>query len=294
MKLGIDSYSFHRFFGDVRPGESVVEERFPRGSLDVIGVAHRLAANSVSLQTCFLPFPSPSDVAELRRALGAIELVIAWGHPDGLAFGGAEGAAEDLRRWIAVAPALGCELVRLVAGNSGTDRRGRPFEFLAGALSQAVEAARSSGTQLALENHADLTVSEIERLLVLVGDPRLGVCLDTANALRVGDDPLDATMRLLPHLRMVHLKDVQGGPFERSVGPRSVPYETGVVPVREIVATLAESKFAGHVIVELGYLGGGHVDEEALLTACFDWLAEALGERSEVSRAAKNRGDPHG
>lgn len=280
MKLGIDSYSFHRFFGDVRLGETVTEQHFPRGSLDVVDIAQRLGADVVSLQTCFLPPALSMDVAEWRTALGSTEPVIAWGHPDGLAFGGADGAAEDLYRWIQLAPALGCKLVRLVAGNSGTDRRGRPLEFLARALSQAVAVARTSGAQLALENHADLTASELEQLLLLVDDPALGVCLDTANALRVGDDPLEATLRLLPHLRMVHLKDVERGDFEPSVGPRSVPYGTGVVPVRDILTILIESRFAGHVVVELGYLGGGDVDEDALLTACFDWLVTALeGER---------------
>ena len=280
MKLGLDSYSFHRSFGDVRLGEAPIEERLPRGSLDVVDIAQGLGADAVSLQTCFLPSAASIDVAEWRTALGDTELVLAWGHPDGLAFGGAEHAVEDLCRWIEIAPALGCKLVRLVAGNSGTDRLGRPLEFLASTLSQVVETARKNRTQLALENHADLTVSELEELLLLVDDPALGVCLDTANALRVGDDPLEATRRLLPHLRMVHLKDVESGVFETSVGPRAVEYGTGVVPVRDIVAILVESRFPGHVVVELGFLGGGHVDEAALVTACFGWLAKVVeGDR---------------
>lgn len=279
MKLGIDSYSFHRILGDRRGAESVARRRFPRGTLDAIDVAARIGAESVSLQTCFLQSPSRSATEELREALGSLQLVIAWGHPEGLAFGSAADAADELERWIDTAAELGCELVRFVAGNSGTDRRGRPIEFLAEALARPLAVARRRGVQLALENHADLTVSEIEQLVALIDDSSLGICLDTANALRVGDSPLDATVRLLPHLRMVHLKDVESLEFDRPVGPRSVAYGTGVIPVAQIFATLAHAGFGGHVMVELGYLGPGDVDEEALLETCFDWL---LHRRSEI------------
>ena len=276
MKIGIDSYSFHRIFGDVRGGETEPGRHFRSGSLDAIAVAARLRVDSISLQTCFLGLPDRPEIARLRTALGPLEPVIAWGHPQGLEFGTALEAADELDHWIDVAPELRCDLVRLVAGNSGTDRGGRPIEFLADALGRHIRAARDRGVRLALENHADLTVPELELLVSLVDDPVLGICLDTANALRVGDDPLDATVRLLPQLRMVHLKDVEGLAFEPSVGPRSVAYGTGVVAVREILATLVRAGFDGHVMVELGYLGPGDVDEEELLEVSLGWLAEAL------------------
>jgi sugar phosphate isomerase/epimerase len=284
MKLGVDSYSFHRLFGDVRGAEAAPARRFSSGSLDVIAVAERLGAESVSLQTCFLALPSTAGAAALRDALAELELVLAWGHPEGLVFGSAADAADDLDHWIEAAPALGCKLVRVVAGNSGTKRGGKPLAFLAAALERHIDLARRCGVLLALENHADLTVSELEYLLTLVGDPVLGICLDTANALRVGDDPLEATMRLLPHVLMLHLKDVAGLEFEPTVGPQSVAYGTGVVPVREIMAALSSDGFDGHVLVELGYLGPGDVDEEELVRACFEWLVEARTSAAATAR----------
>jgi 3-oxoisoapionate decarboxylase len=277
VKLGIDSYSFHRFYGDRRGGEGTTERRFSKGSLDAIAFASRIGAESVSLQTCFFEFPEEAQIEQIRDALGAIELVIAWGHPDGLAFGTSSQAADDLDRWIELAPELGCELVRFVAGNSRTDRGGRTITFLAQALDRHLAVARRCGVDLALENHADLTVWELEQLAALVHDSSFGICLDTANALRVGDSPLDATVRLLPQLRMLHLKDVDSGAYEAPVGPRSVAYGTGVIPVDEIMTTLMRAGFAGHVLVELGYLGPGEVDEEALVETCFDWLLETRG-----------------
>jgi sugar phosphate isomerase/epimerase len=275
MKLGIDTYSFHRVFGDRRGDEDATHRRFPHGSFDAIDIATRIGAESIALQTCFLEFPSGSGTAKLRAALGELEPIIAWGHPEGLAFGTAPEAIDELERWIEVAPELGCDLVRFVAGNSSTDRGGRPIEFLAEALERPLQIARRCGIGLALENHADLTLSELEALVALADDPTLGICFDTANALRVGDSPLGAAVRLLPQLRMLHLKDVDGLAFDGPVGPRSVAYGTGIVPVGEILATLARADFDGHVMVELGYLGPGDVDEEALVEECFGWLADA-------------------
>ena len=275
MKLGIDTYSFHRIFGDRRGEEAVPTRQFPRGSLDAIAVAVRVGSESIALQTCFLDPPGNGGTRDLRAAIGELEPIIAWGHPEGLAFGTAPEAGKDLERWIEVARDLGCQLVRFVAGNSNTDRGGRPIEFLAEALEGPLRTARQCGIELAIENHADLTVADLEALLAHVDDPALGICLDTANAIRVGDLPLDATVRLLPRLRMLHLKDVAGVAFDKSVGPRSVAYGTGVVPVQEIVSTLADSNFQGHVLVELGYLGPGLVDEEELVQASLTWLADA-------------------
>jgi hypothetical protein len=73
---------------------------------------------------------------------------------------------------------------------------------------------------------------------------------------------------------MLHLKDVAGLRCELAVGPQPVVYGTAVVPVRESMAALASDGFDGHVLVELGYLGTGDVDEEELVRACFEWLVE--------------------
>ena len=56
MKIGFDTYTStggSETFGSAsRPSR-----RFPRGTLDLVDVAHRLGAEMMSLQTCFLPPP---------------------------------------------------------------------------------------------------------------------------------------------------------------------------------------------------------------------------------------------
>jgi sugar phosphate isomerase/epimerase len=276
MRIGIDSYSYHRLLGEIRAGETEPRHAFPEGSLDAVAHARTLGVAGISLETCFLGPPEALDVGRLRAAAGSLELVLAWGHHHGLEFGGSAAALADLVDWLGVAQRLGCSLVRCVAASpryrNGHIGRGR-IERTAAALADATAAAREHGLRLALENHGDLTAAELLAMLEHVGDDALGVCLDTANALRVGDDALAAARLLHDRTLMVHLKDVE--PLDRVAdpvaGPCSVPYGEGVVPVREILAVLDD--FAGLVCVELGQLPPG-ADELELVESGVAWLRD--------------------
>ena len=127
-------------------------------------------------------------------------------------------------------------------------------------LERACEAARSAGLTLAVENHGDLTAAELAWLLDRVD---AGVCFDTANALRVGDDVLEAAA--LPIT----------ADTDPVAGPRSVPYGTGAVPVEAVLDALGG--FDGLVCVELGQLGPGD-DECALVAASVAWLRAYVSE----------------
>jgi sugar phosphate isomerase/epimerase len=276
MRVGVDTYCYHRLLGEIRPGEQDPGERFARGTLDAIAHCRRLAVDAISLETCFLDPADALDVDELRSEAGPLELVLAWGHPDGLGFAEIPGALDDLVRWIGLAPALPCSLVRLVVGSPRLRRsdvvRDQILRTVA-PLREAARAASAAGVELAVENHADLTAAELCELLERVGDPVVGVCLDTANALRVGDDPLDAAMVLAPWVRMLHLKDCEE-PDGSATGPRSVSYGQGVVPLEAVLEAVALSDPLA--CVELGHLGGGPVDERGLVADGAAWLRARL------------------
>jgi sugar phosphate isomerase/epimerase len=255
LRIGIDSYSYHRLLGEIRPGEDAPRRRFETS--DVLAHALALGVDAVSLETSFL---------DLRREVPAeLEVVLAWGHPHGLEFGRNDDALRDLLGWLDVAKDLGARLVRCVAGSPRV--RGAPAEVLR-PLHAAAGRARELGLTLALENHGDLRAIELVELLEQVDG--LAVCFDTANAVRVGDDPHDAALLLSPWTRMVHLKDVE--PLDRVAdpvaGPCSVPYGEGVVPVRDVLGALPPDAL---VCVELGQLGPG-THELELVEQCVEWL----------------------
>ena len=258
MRVGIDSYSYHRLLGEVRSGEEAPPVRWAPD--DVLRHAHSLGVDAVSLETCFLEPPLTIDA-------GPLEIVIAWCHPHGLAYGGDREALRDLLEWLDRAAALGCRLVRCVVGSPAF--RGRPFLASVDPLQIALDRARSLGLELALENHGDLRTAELLELVERVEGLR--VCFDTANALRVGDDPVAAARAVASHVRMVHLKDVE--PLEHVsdpvAGPCSVAYGEGVVDIAGVLAVLGTPDAL--VCVELGQLAPG-TDELELVGRCVQWL----------------------
>jgi sugar phosphate isomerase/epimerase len=272
MRIAVDTYSYHRLLGEIRPGEDDPGERFARGSLDAIAHCRQLGADGISLETCFLDVPGTLDLDELRGAAGPLELTLAWGHPDGLGFAEIPGALDDLLRWIAFAPRMSVSLVRLVVGSPRLRRAAVLHEQIARTVTPMREAARAAtaaGVELAIENHADLRAVELCELLERIGDPVVGICLDTANALRVGDDPLEAAMVLAPWVRMLHLKDCEA-PDGSATGPRSVPYGQGIVPLEAVLEAVRRTDPL--TCVELGHLGPGQVDERGLVADGVAWL----------------------
>jgi sugar phosphate isomerase/epimerase len=273
MRIGIDSYSYHRLLGEVRPGERDPGERLP-GARALIAEMLDAGAEVLSLETVFLPAPGAVDAAELVDAAAGREIVPAWGHPVGLRWGARADLLDELLAWIALAPGLGARSVRCVAAGPALAAapRAERVAATAAALRHAVAAAREAGAVLALENHADVDREELEELLDRV--PGLMVCLDTANALRVGDDPVALARAVAGRIAMVHLKDVAGGPADPMVGPRSVPHGEGVVDLHGVLAAVAPDPVLP-VCVELGHLGGGDVDERRLVRDGVAWLRRA-------------------
>jgi len=115
VRVGIDSYTYHRLLGELRPGEEDPGERLPDGGPAVVAEARALGVQAVSLETCYLDSPSLLDVAALREGADGLELVLSWGAPNGLEFGRSAAALDELLEWISLAPRLGCRLMRVVA-----------------------------------------------------------------------------------------------------------------------------------------------------------------------------------
>jgi len=115
VRIGVDTYSYHRLLGWPRPGERPGEP-LAGGWPATLAHVRELGCDVVSLQTCFLPPGAELDVSALRDAAGGLEIVPAWGHPEGLAYGARPEAVADLLAWLDVASALGVALVRIVVG----------------------------------------------------------------------------------------------------------------------------------------------------------------------------------
>lgn len=280
MQVGIDSYSYHRRYGETRPGERSHHDPWPLEALPAIAHARSLGVDTLFLETCYLPAPETLDDF-LTTSASPVRLGFSWGHPwpagqfHGLDGGRQFSAELDLARWIEAAARLGHPFMRITAG-SPASRGDEPadvlVERLVGPMRRAADRAASAGLRLALENHGDLRAGDILDLLARVDRPNLGVCLDNVNLIRVGDDMLAGTRALAPHALLVQLKDhVQGDPTAWG-GPVCCALGEGIAPLTDILAILGRAGFDGPVCVELASLGDGSVDELALIERSVAWL----------------------
>jgi sugar phosphate isomerase/epimerase len=287
VRVGIDSYAYHRLLGEVRPGEEEPPRApFPGGYEGVIAEAQRLGVDLLSLETNVLPPPAEVDVAALRERTSPAQLVLAHGHPQGLRFGRDAQQAADLQAWITGAADAGLPLVRMVLGGPFARLDEPSSGFLPrvlDALRPPVALAGERGVALALENHADLTLDEMEQVLDELDAPHLGVCFDTSNWVRVGDDPAEAARRLAGRVRVVHLKDHVARPDDGLVGPRAAALGAGEVDLAGVLDPLLAAEPGLPVCVELGHLGPG-VDEVDMVERGVAWLRAEAARREAVAK----------
>jgi len=293
MRIGIDSYSFHRYFGEVYPGlQSDPGVRWDMAT-DFVGYARAQGVDEVALETLFFPALDASYCRDLKGRLDEARLsrVVGWGHPDGLHGGRDEEALADLKRHIPVAPRLGASVMRIVVSSMlYVDEPKEPqIQGSIRMLKEAVEVARDNGVTLALENHIDFTSAELLRIVEGVGSEYLKVNFDTGNALRLFEDPVEAARRLAPYIVATHTKDITmrskgGTPMERFTWWPSCPVGTGLVDIPALVGVLNEAGFQGSLAVELDLLApqfAGRREE--------DLVAESLTYLRSVSEPAGGR-----
>ncbi len=280
MKVAIDSYCYHRYFGEVYPDIQQPPDR-TMTVWDFLKRAKRLGVAGVSLESCFLP-TDDDFFRRLRDALDdhGFERVWAWGHPNGLSSGTDQHAARDLIANLAYARAIGAGVMRIVGGS----RRTRPASFaqhkrrLGGMLKKLLSAAEDHGVVLALENHIDLTADEMVDLIGTLNSPWLGVCLDTGNNLRLFEDPMTVAAKLAPLARATHVKDIgvrRGDPKEFAFWP-SVPLGKGLVDIGRVVELLRQSGYKGLLAIEVDFLHPDHGEEDRAVAASVKYLKGLL------------------
>jgi sugar phosphate isomerase/epimerase len=282
MKIGIESYSYHRYFGETTPFERPVKSR--RTIFDFVERAQDLEVNGVSLETCYFPSLDQDVLVRLRTVLDAAGLkrVLAWGHPEGLQMGRSPNRITELQLHFESARKLGATVMRVVAGNPsyrGQEEPSRQIERLAPILKKICEQASESGLRLAIENHADFTSHELLDLIERVGHKRLFVTFDTANALRVGEDPVEAVTQLAQHIICVHLKDAIV--LKSSIGNPgafwpSTPLGRGEVDLRAVLTTLSKAGFDGLLCIEMANLHPDWPDEDAAVAESVTYLKGLL------------------
>jgi sugar phosphate isomerase/epimerase len=267
MKIGIDSYCYHRFFGEVYD-----QQRKPSKQMsleDFIKRAKELKADGVSLESCFIPRFDPAYLSEIKGRLDEANLdrVFAWGHPDGLEGGKNTKAYDEMVQCIEYAVAIGAKVMRVV-GSSHAFRfepHGPQIERLSRMFSDAVKVAEKKGIKLADENHIDFMPEEMLQIITNVNSPYFGINFDTGNFVRFLADPIKGMEKLAKHTFATHIKDLKINPDAAADDWfffSSTPVGDGLVDNLRLAQLLKAAGFQGFLAVEIDFLHPDYKEDE--------------------------------
>ena len=267
MKVGIDSYCYHRFFGEVYPDQ--VKPSKEMTLEDFIKRAAQLKVDGVSLESCFIPKFDSAYLSEVKGLLDEhnLDRVYAWGHPDGLEGGKNEKAYEEMVEHIEYAEAIGAKVMRVV-GSSLEFRfepHGPQIEKLSEMFSKAVKIAEKKGIKMADENHIDYNPEEMLQIIENVNSPNFGINFDTGNFMRVLADPIEGMEKLAKYTFATHVKDLkpeQGQSVSNWHFFACTPVGDGLVDNQKLAQLLKEAGYEGFLAVEIDYLHPDYKNDE--------------------------------
>jgi len=290
MKTAIDSYCYHRYFGEVYPQQTAPPSRMTLE--DFLHRASELRVDGVSLESCFIPSLDAGYLTHVRDLLDEynLERVFAWGHPDGLEGGANPNAYREMIRCFESARLIGAKVMRVV-GSSLMFRNqphGPQIKRLTGMFREAVRVAENYGIKMAVENHIDFTADEMLQLLTEVGSPWLGINFDTGNFLRLLDDPIKGMAKLAPYVYATHIKDLKvqkGVAADEWYFFSSTPVGEGVVDNGKLVQLLADAGYDGLLAVEIDFLHPDYGNDEDQAVARSVAELKRLADSVRVSRS---------
>lgn len=267
MKVGIDSYCYHRYFGEVYPQQKAPARQMTLE--DFLDRAKELEVDGVSLESCFIPSFDKGYLADVKAKIddSGLDRVFAWGHPDGLEGGKNDEAYKDMIASFEHARNIGADVMRVVGSSLmfRFESHEEQIARLTKMFKEAVKVAEDYDIKMAVENHIDFTADEIVALLGNVGSPYLGLNFDTGNFLRLLDDPIKGMEKLAPHVYATHVKDLKP---QRGVAAdewyffSSTPVGEGLVDNLQLARLLKEADFAGFLAVEIDFLHPDYPDED--------------------------------
>ncbi|WP_428939824.1 sugar phosphate isomerase/epimerase family protein [Fontivita pretiosa] len=156
--------------------------------------------------------------------------------------------AEDCRRYIDTAAAIGCEFVRVLDTQV---KPGQSRAAVAAALAEWLvplgDYAADRHVCLLIENALSFrSAKEMWMILEQICHPAIGCCWDVANAAMIGESPAISVPVLNSRIDYVHVKDAKLGPL----GVSFCKLGEGDIPVQKLLIRLMGIGYQGWVTVE--------------------------------------------
>ncbi|MEP7342920.1 MAG: TIM barrel protein [Acidobacteriota bacterium] len=237
-KMGIASTSFmgaEISSGPPQQGAAAARPR-ARDAYEFLEKCYALGAGGIQTQL-------NGDLTKLRARADELGMYI-----EGMASIPRTSDTAAFERSLADAKAAGALAVR-VAMLSG--RRYESFPTLAAwkawvdqsheALQRALPIIEKYKVTVAVENHKDWTLEDMQRLFRTYSSEYLGICLDFGNNIALLDDPMEVIETLAPYARSTHIKDMGVQPYEDGFLLSEVQLGAGLLDLPRIVSVLQKA-----------------------------------------------------
>ncbi len=273
MKLGMTMYSFNRYARE--------------GRIDTLGFIRWAADAGVEAVDLLAYYwkderEEPEQARELIDDLGLELAAYAVGNnfvqPEASKM---QEQVDYVRRGIEMAHRLQAPVMRVFGGHAPDMDKQEALKYAAEGLGRVLEEAEEAGVILAVENHGGVpgTAEEVLWLLSELDSPWVGACVDVGNFIGAGDDPVEATSRVVGHAVHVHVKDLKriqaddGSEKWQSCTPGK-----GDIDYRAILPMFAQAGYEGALSIE----AEGPEDDMAQAEYAVNWLRQMLEELREA------------
>lgn len=203
-----------------------------------------------------------------------------------------EQSAGDLRKYIDVAQAIGCPMVKLFDTHlkPGQDRAGAAVA-MGQWLVPLGDYAAEHDVMLVVENMLSFRNSkEMWMMLDMNSHPAVGACWDVFNAALVGESPYISVPTLNSRIQYTQVKDAKLG----SLGATLCPLGEGDVQVKTFLTRLRGIGYEGYVTFEwekawLPNISGPEIALPLAVKTLKEWMrspGEAASEEPEVEAVA--------
>jgi sugar phosphate isomerase/epimerase len=236
MKIGIDTFSFH-----IALAAGCYDIFRTLDWLDDLGFAG-LQININGPEDKFLG-ADHSDTDHLKRVRTAIDKKGFF-----VEIGGRRTSPEMLQWQLQLCADIGADTLRTLVVLK--DDLTSTFDQTKRDMNAILPFAESVNVKIALENHEDITASELHQFLDTITHSHLGACVDTGNDLIVYGDPLEAAQQLASRAVSTHIKDhklVRVGDTIHSVG---VPLGTGDIDLPAILKVIAKESPLDRILLQ--------------------------------------------
>ena len=283
MLVGIDMYSYHRYFGEVYPQQGPPPQKMTPE--DFLTRAKELEVDGVTLENCFMPSLDLGYLGQIRGIVDdyGFDRVWGWGHPNGLEGGTNTEAYKDMIVNFQYAHTVGAKIMRVVGSSLAfrNEPHAPQLQRLERMFKEAVKVAEDNDIKMAVENHFDFYSYEFQGLLETIASPYFGLNFDTGNFLRMMDDPVKAMDKLSPYVLATHVKDLK---VQRGVSTDEwfffscTPVGEGVVDNATLAQQLKNAGYTGTLAFEVDFLHPDYENEDVV-------VAQSVAELKRITRS---------